>query len=250
MRSTVLLISSLTLAGSLALVNAEETNPVPTSEEVAETVVTEAASDASETPEATASGSSDTPDAPSEATEAAEASEESPAETPEAAEQPSESSEPAPDSEPEAETPATTEDEASDTREDGESSERNADNAGADLSQPPSDGAAVYIIYPSDGAEVTSPVKVVFGLDGMGVAPAGVDVEKTGHHHLIVDGGDELPAAGEVMGDNVLHFGGGQTETDIELEPGEHTLQLILGDKEHKPFDPMLVSEKITITVK
>lgn len=129
-----------------------------------------------------------------------------------------------------------------------EASEKPAEGS-ADASVTPSEGAAVYIIYPSDGSEVTSPVKVVFGLDGLGVAPAGVDVPDTGHHHLIIDGGDELPPAGEVMGDNVMHFGGGQTEADIEMEPGEHTLQLILGDKEHKPFEPSLVSEKITIKV-
>lgn len=129
-----------------------------------------------------------------------------------------------------------------------EASEKPTEDS-ADASVTPSEGAAVYIIYPSDGSEVTSPVKVVFGLDGLGVAPAGVDVPDTGHHHLIIDGGDELPAVGEVMGDNVMHFGGGQTEADIEMEPGDHTLQLILGDKEHKPFEPSLVSEKIKIKV-
>ncbi|MEZ5449973.1 MAG: DUF4399 domain-containing protein [Thiolinea sp.] len=117
-------------------------------------------------------------------------------------------------------------------------------------STPAPEGAKAYIISPADGAEVSSPVKIQFGLSGMGVAPAGIDKEKTGHHHLIIDGGDELPAAGMPMGDNVKHFGGGQTEVELELEPGEHTLQLELGDKNHVPFDPPLVSDKISITVK
>ncbi|MBU0654294.1 MAG: DUF4399 domain-containing protein [Gammaproteobacteria bacterium] len=121
----------------------------------------------------------------------------------------------------------------------------------ATLASPPApEGAKVYIISPEDGAEVSSPVKVVFGLSGMGVAPAGVDKEKTGHHHLIIDGGDELPLKGMPMGSDIKHFGGGQTEAEIELEPGKHTLQLSLGDKNHVPFDPPLVSGKITITVK
>lgn len=117
-------------------------------------------------------------------------------------------------------------------------------------SPPAPEGAKVYIISPEDGAEVSSPVKVLFGLSGMGVAPAGVDKENTGHHHLIIDGGDDLPPQGMPMGSNVKHFGGGQTEAEIELEPGKHTLQLELGDKNHVPFDPPIVSDKITITVK
>lgn len=111
-------------------------------------------------------------------------------------------------------------------------------------------GASVRIISPIDGEEVSSPVTVVFGLTGMGVAPAGVDRDNTGHHHIIIDGGDELPKAGEPMTDNVQHFGGGQTETTLELDKGEHTLQLIMGDKNHIPHNPPIVSEKITIIVK
>jgi len=89
---------------------------------------------------------------------------------------------------------------------------------------------------------------VVFGLKGMGVAPAGVDKEHTGHHHLLIDG-KTLPAMDKPMGADVKHFGAGQTQTTLELAPGKHTLQLILGDKNHMPHHPPVVSEKITITV-
>lgn len=113
------------------------------------------------------------------------------------------------------------------------------------------DGAAVYIISPRDGDEVSSPVTVVFGLKGMGVAPAGIDVANTGHHHLMVDV-DELPNLDEPLpsDDHHLHFGGGQTQYDVELSPGKHTLQLVLGDRLHRPHDPPVFSDKITITVK
>jgi hypothetical protein len=111
--------------------------------------------------------------------------------------------------------------------------------------------AAVYIISPRDGATVGQDVTVRFGLKGMGVAPAGVAKEHTGHHHLLVDV-KELPAAGQPIpkDDTHLHFGGGQTETTIKLKPGTHTLQLELGDSNHIPFDPAVVSKKITIHVK
>lgn len=111
------------------------------------------------------------------------------------------------------------------------------------------EGASAYIVTPKDGETVSSPVKVVFGLQGMGVAPAGTEKANTGHHHLIIDG-KELPAPDKPMGSNVKHFGGGQTETTVELAPGQHTLQLILGDHNHVPHDPPVVSEKISITVK
>lgn len=114
----------------------------------------------------------------------------------------------------------------------------------------PSDAAAtLYIISPKDGDEVTSPVTVVFGLKGMGVAPAGVEKDNTGHHHLLIDQ-KELPTEGIPMGADVKHFGGGQTQADVELSSGEHTLQLILGDMAHVPLSPALTSEKITIKVK
>jgi len=113
-------------------------------------------------------------------------------------------------------------------------------------------GAEVYFITPQDGATVSSPVTVRFGLKGMGVAPAGVEKEKTGHHHLLIDA--ETPS-GDALNeplpadDHHKHFGGGQTETTIELAPGTHTLQLLLGDWSHIPHNPPVMSPKITITV-
>jgi hypothetical protein len=123
-----------------------------------------------------------------------------------------------------------------------------AATAGDRTPSPP--GAIVYIVSPADGATVSSPVTVVFGLKGMGVAPAGTEMEKTGHHHLIIDA--PLPAMDDPIpaDDNHKHFGGGQTETTIELPPGEHTLQLLLGDLNHVPHDPPVISDRITITVK
>ncbi len=111
-------------------------------------------------------------------------------------------------------------------------------------------GAEVYFIAPADGATVTSPVTVKFGLKGMGVAPAGIAFDGAGHHHLIVDA--DLPALDKpIPADaNHVHFGKGQTETTLELKPGKHTLQLLLGDQLHVPHDPAVVSKKITITVK
>lgn len=111
------------------------------------------------------------------------------------------------------------------------------------------EGASVYIVSPADGDSVTSPVTVVFGLAGMGVAPAGTEVENTGHHHLLID--TDLPPLDEPIpaDDNHVHFGGGQTQAEIELAPGEHSLQLLLGDLNHIPHDPSVMSEPITITV-
>lgn len=123
--------------------------------------------------------------------------------------------------------------------------------ANSSVGQTPSpEGARVYIVSPADGATVTSPVTVVFGLEGMGVAPAGVDRANTGHHHLLID----LEQAPEMdspipSDDQHRHFGGGQTQATIELEPGVHTLQLLLGDKSHVPHKEAVLSEKITITV-
>ncbi|MGD9597864.1 MAG: DUF4399 domain-containing protein [Steroidobacteraceae bacterium] len=112
-------------------------------------------------------------------------------------------------------------------------------------------GAELYIQAPADGATVKGPVTVRFGLKGMGVAPAGIKFENTGHHHLLID--TEVPADLSVplpATDHVVHFGKGQTETTVTLPPGRHTLQLVLGDYLHIPHDPALVSKKITITVK
>lgn len=113
------------------------------------------------------------------------------------------------------------------------------------------EGAAVYFITPQDGATVSGPVTVKFGLKGMGVAPAGIERANTGHHHLLVDV-DELPPTGQPVPADAqhIHFGGGQTETTLELAPGKHTLQLLLGDHLHRPHQPPVLSEKITITVK
>ena len=123
--------------------------------------------------------------------------------------------------------------------------------AGASFARTPAaEGAAVYIISPLDGAVVSNPVTVRFGLSGMGVAPAGTDRSNTGHHHLLIDL-DDVPALDKPLPADAqhVHFGGGQTETTIELTPGKHTLQLLLGDMSHVPHDPAVVSQKITITV-
>jgi hypothetical protein len=111
------------------------------------------------------------------------------------------------------------------------------------------DDAQVYFISPTAGESLTSPVIVRFGLNKMGVAPAGVEKEGTGHHHLIVDA--ELPPVDLPVPstEHYRHFGHGQTEVALELEPGEHTLQLMLGDHLHVPHNPPVVSERISITV-
>jgi hypothetical protein len=114
---------------------------------------------------------------------------------------------------------------------------------------PAPEGAQVYLIAPADGATVKSPLTVVFGLSGAGVAPAGVRNPKTGHHHLIIDAPTPAGDAPVPADDKHRHFGGGQTETTIELAPGAHTLQLVLGDHLHIPHDPPIVSKIITITV-
>lgn len=110
--------------------------------------------------------------------------------------------------------------------------------------------AQVYFISPENGAILASPVVVRFGLREMGVAPAGVAQPQTGHHHLIVDA--EVPPSGLPIpkNDHFLHFGGGQTEVSLPLAPGKHTLQLLLGDHNHVPHDPPVVSERITIEVR
>ena len=110
--------------------------------------------------------------------------------------------------------------------------------------------AAVYFIQPVDGATVTSPVTVKFGLQNFGVAPAGIERENTGHHHLLIDTplpDTALPIAADA---NHKHFGGGQTEAQIELAPGKHTLQLLLGNHLHIPHAKPIYSDVITITVK
>lgn len=114
------------------------------------------------------------------------------------------------------------------------------------------EGAAVYVIHPLDGQVLNAnkPIEVSFGLRGMGVAPAGVVVEKTGHHHLLIDQ-QELPDLTMPLpaSPQVIHFGGGQTQTEIRLARGSHTLQLVLGNQYHIPHNPPLISKKITIIV-
>ena len=114
------------------------------------------------------------------------------------------------------------------------------------------EGASVYVVSPRDAASITGgEVTVIFGLKGMGVAPAGIEFPNTGHHHLLINAKEtprlDIPILAD---DNHLHFGKGQTETTLQLEPGTYTLQLLLGDKNHIPHDPPVMSEKITITVK
>lgn len=111
------------------------------------------------------------------------------------------------------------------------------------------EGAQVYIISPNNGETVPSTFTVKFGLQGMGIAPAGIDKAKTGHHHLLVNA-KSLPPFDQPMGSDVKHFGGGQTETTLTLPPGNHTLQLILGDKNHIPHNPPVVSEVVKVIVK
>ncbi len=114
---------------------------------------------------------------------------------------------------------------------------------------PAPEDARAYIISPQPGAVVTSPVTVVFGLEGLGVAPAGTDTAQTGHHHLLVD--TELPDLDMPIpsDDHHRHFGGGQTQVTLELAPGYHSLQLLMGDYAHIPHNPPVKSEQIHITV-
>lgn len=112
-------------------------------------------------------------------------------------------------------------------------------------------GAMAYIIEPADGASVTSPVRVVFGLKGFGVAPAGVDRADAGHHHLLVDAGMPADLGLPIANDEQhRHFGGGQTEVELTLAPGRHTLQMLLGDHLHIPHDPPIASAVVTIEVR
>ena len=116
---------------------------------------------------------------------------------------------------------------------------------------PSPEGATAYIVQPADGETVSSPVTVVFGARGIGIAPAGVEWDATGHHHLLINREiteammtESLPAE-----DDLRHFGGGQTEVTLELPPGEHRLQLLMGDHNHIPHDPPVYSAPVTIVV-
>jgi hypothetical protein len=120
----------------------------------------------------------------------------------------------------------------------------------ADRMAPPA-GAEVYFIAPHNGAKLHGPVTIKFGLKGMGIAPAGVKFDNTGHHHLLIDTDlSELKLDAPMPAtDKIVHFGKGQTETTLTLAPGKHTLQLVFADYLHQSFDPPLTSKKITITV-
>lgn len=112
-------------------------------------------------------------------------------------------------------------------------------------------GAKVFIESPKDGATVGQDVTVKFGIEGMTVKPAGDATPGSGHHHLLIDAKELPPMHAPIPNDAThKHYGKGQTEDTIHLEPGKHTLQLDLGDAAHMQFDPPVVSEKITVTVK
>jgi hypothetical protein len=120
----------------------------------------------------------------------------------------------------------------------------------ADRIAPPA-GAEVYFIAPQNGAKLHSPVTIKFGLKGLGIAPAGVKYDNTGHHHLLIDTDlSELKLDAPMPAtDKIVHFGKGQTETTLTLPPGTHILQLVFADYLHQSFDPPLTSKKISITV-
>jgi hypothetical protein len=121
----------------------------------------------------------------------------------------------------------------------------------ATAATPAPKGAEVFIVSPEDGATVSETFAVKFGVKDIALAPAGDMTKNTGHHHLLIDV-DKLPAEGAPIPNdaNHMHFGKAQTQAEIKLAPGKHTLQLELGDSGHMPFDPPLVSKKITVNVK
>ena len=117
--------------------------------------------------------------------------------------------------------------------------------------KPAGKDAVLYFVWPQNGAVIKGGFWCRFGLRNMGVTHAGEDFPNSGHHHLLIDVKEPLDVNEPIPQDkNHLHFGAGQTETRLELTPGKHTLQLVLGDGKHYPFNPPLVSEKITITVR
>eukprot|EP01030_Chromulinospumella_sphaerica_P014352 gene14352-14144_t len=121
----------------------------------------------------------------------------------------------------------------------------------ASAATPAPKGAEVSIVSPKDSATVPQTFVVKFAVENIALAPAGDVTKNTGHHHLLIDV-DKLPAAGQPIPNdaNHLHFGKAQTQAEVTLPPGKHTLQLELGDSGHMPFDPPIVSEKITVNVK
>lgn len=124
------------------------------------------------------------------------------------------------------------------------------EDALADTDHPPDCPAQVSFLELRDGDVVPTTFKVQFVVTGMEVAPAGVDKHNAGHHHILIDL-DTLPPLDQPLPatDQIVHFGGGQTSTELTLEPGEHTLQLLLGDYMHVPHNPPALSPRITITV-
>jgi hypothetical protein len=128
--------------------------------------------------------------------------------------------------------------------------------AAATVSEPPqiprtasSEGASVFFITPADGETVANPISIEFGIAGMDVVKAGNNQPHSGHHHLLID--TELPDLGLPIpaDEHHVHFGDGSVSTQISLPPGEHKLQMLLGDHLHIPHNPPLTSAQITITV-
>ena len=107
----------------------------------------------------------------------------------------------------------------------------------------------VYFINLEDGDRVESPFLIQFGLSGMGIAPAGTDRKNTGHHHLLIDVNDIDLSKPIPTSSNHIHFGGGQTESLVDLLPGNYSIQLVLGDMTHTPHNPPITSQRINITV-
>ena len=124
------------------------------------------------------------------------------------------------------------------------------DDTLAKAEDPPNCPAQVSFLELRDGDTVPETFRVQFVLTGMEVSPAGIEKPNTGHHHVLIDL-DQLPPLDQPLpaNDNIVHFGGGQTSTELTLEPGEHTLQLLLGDHMHVPHNPPAMSPRITITV-
>ena len=115
---------------------------------------------------------------------------------------------------------------------------------------PPAKRVRLYFITPTNEERIHGPVVVRFGLRGMGIAPAGVAAANAGHHHLLVDVNEPLDPKQPIPASrHYIHFGAGQSETELDLEPGPHTLQLVLGDQNHMMFDPPVVSDRIRVTV-
>ena len=107
----------------------------------------------------------------------------------------------------------------------------------------------VYFINLEDGDRVESPFLIQFGLSGMGIAPAGTDRSNTGHHHLLINVDDIDLSKPIPSSSNHIHFGGGQTESLVDLMPGNYSMQLVLGDMTHTPHNPPIISQRVNITV-